>query len=166
MNLKKPFLSLIVAMGKNREIGAGNELLWHLRADLKMFKQLTTGNTVLMGRKTFESIGKPLPNRRNVVITRGQHTPEGTEIFSSVRHALDSCSTQEKVFVIGGGQIYEQSLSLVNEMYITHVDASFKQADTFFPLFDLTQWTAETIATQQKDEQNEYDFTVVKYTRL
>ena len=126
-------LAIIAAIGKNRIIGVGGKLPWHISEDLKRFKRLTTGHAVLMGRKTFESIGKPLPNRRNVVIT-SKHIPH-VETFSSIEAALQALAGEERVFVIGGGQIYSRLLEQADELYLTLVDNEV-DGDTYFPPYE------------------------------
>lgn len=130
-------ITIIVAMGKNREIGADNQLLWHLPKDLKHFKELTSGHPIIMGRKTYESIGKPLPNRTNIVISRkNDWFEEGILIVGSIKEALKFAKKiDENVFIIGGGTIYEQTIDLADQLEVTLVDAELK-ADTFFPKID------------------------------
>jgi dihydrofolate reductase len=126
-------LAIIVAIAHNRVIGKDGKLPWHISEDLKRFKRLTTGHAVLMGRKTFESIGRPLPNRRNVVISS---TPRpGVETYRTVAEALEALKDQEKVFVIGGGQLYACLLDSVDELYLTLVDKNI-EGDTFFPPYE------------------------------
>ena len=133
-------LSLIVAASRNGVIGAGNKLPWHLPADLKRFKQLTMGHPILMGRKTFESIGKPLPGRTNIVITRQEGFQAcGATVAHSLEEALQICEGQEEVFVIGGAEIYKQALPLADRIYLTRVDADF-EGDTFLPALDPARW--------------------------
>ena len=126
-------LILIAAVNAKRVIGIGGKLPWHISDDLKRFKLLTTGHTVLMGRKTFESIGKPLPNRRNVVLA--SQPINGVETFASLGAALDALRTEEKVFVIGGGQIYAATLARADELLLTIVDNA-ADGDTFFPPYE------------------------------
>ena len=134
-------LSIIVAMSSNRVIGLNNKLPWHLSEDLKHFKSLTTGHTVIMGRKTYESIGKPLPNRRNIVISRNVNTfYDGVEMTHSLEDAFSISSNDEEVFIIGGSNIYEQSLDLVEQLYITEIKKTF-EGDAFFPDIDKSLWT-------------------------
>ncbi len=126
-------LAVIVAIAHNRVIGKAGKLPWHISEDLKRFKRLTTGHTVLMGRKTFESLGRPLPNRRNVVISS---TPQpGVETYRSVPEAFEALKDQEKVFVIGGGQLYACLLDSADEFYLTRVDQEV-EGDTFFPPYE------------------------------
>jgi len=126
-------LAIIVAVARNRVIGKGGKLPWHISEDLKRFKRLTTGHAVLMGRKTFESIGRPLPNRRNVVISSVPQA--GVETYRSVPEALEALKDQEKVFVIGGGQLYACLLDVADELYLTLVDSDV-EGDTFFPPYE------------------------------
>jgi dihydrofolate reductase len=126
-------LAIIVAVARNRVIGKGGKLPWHISEDLKRFKRLTTGHAVLMGRRTFASIGRPLPNRRNVVISSSPQ-PE-VETYPSVPEALKALKDEEKVFVIGGGQLYARLLDSVDELYLTLVDQDV-EGDTFFPPYE------------------------------
>ena len=137
-------ISVIVAVAANGVIGGENKLLWHIRDDLKRFKQLTTGHTIIMGRKTFESLPSgALPNRTNVVITRDSHyKAPGAVVVHSVEAALQAVDPAELCYVIGGGTIYEQMLPLATRLYITEVHKDF-EGDTFFPTIDVTQWQEE-----------------------
>jgi len=133
-------ISIIVAIAENGVIGGGNELLWHIPDDLKRFKRITSGHSVIMGRKTFESIGKPLPNRRNIVITRNsEFRVDGIEVANSLRTALEMTKSEDEVFIIGGGEIYRQALPLANKLYITRVHDKY-EGDTFFPDIDIHEW--------------------------
>ncbi len=123
---------LIAVHNQKNVIGRNGAVPWHLPEDLKRFKALTTGHTVLMGRKTFESIGKPLPDRRNIIISHRTNRIEGIEIFSSIKDALSSCLSSENVFVIGGGEIFRQTLSIADELKMTVVD-NVEDGDTYFP---------------------------------
>ena len=136
----KPLVSLIVAISLNNAIGRNNQLLWHIGEDLKYFKKVTSGHTIIMGRKTWESLGRPLPNRRNIVISRSQKAIEGAEVFPSIEDALAACNTEREVFIIGGGEIYKQTLPIANRLYLTIVAQMIDDADTFFPVIDFTQW--------------------------
>ena len=136
-------LSIIVAVAKNGVIGANNQLLWHISDDLKRFKAITSGSPIIMGRKTFESLGRPLPNRHNVVITRNDQCalPEGVTRANSLLDAIEKAGDNDKeVFIIGGGEIYRQAVDIVERMYITEVDQA-PEGDTFFPEIDKTKWT-------------------------
>lgn len=165
-------VSLIVAMDRDRGIGRNNDLMWHLPADMKFFRETTTGHIVVMGRKNYESIPerfRPLPNRENVVLSRSeQYEADGCLLFTSLEACLDHYSTEtdRTVFIIGGGQIYREALNSghIAEMYITHVDASFG-ADTFFPEFNTEEWSVEEVIKHPADEKHEAGFVIRKYTR-
>ena len=132
-------IKLIAAIGKNNELGKDNGLLWSLREDMKYFRKTTAGATVVMGRLTFESIGRPLPKRRNIVSTRDKsYSPEGVEIAHSLEEALRMC--QNDCFVIGGGSVYRQALPYADEILLTEIDKSYPEADVFFPEFDRTKY--------------------------
>lgn len=161
-------ISLIAAIGKNNEIGANNQLMWKLKDDMKLFMNETMYHVVIMGRKSYESMGGPLRNRRNVVITRNKDfQPEGVMVFNNLDAALDHFdSADEEIFVIGGGDIYEQVMDRANRLYITHVDASFPQAEVFFPEFDPADYQVLREIRQNADERNEYDYTFRLYQKL
>lgn len=160
-------LHIICALAANRAIGHRGQLLYHLPADLRHFKALTTGHTVLMGRKTFESLPKgALPNRRNVVITRQtDYSRPGIEVFNSFGSALEACSHDEHVFVIGGESVYAAALPLADRLCLTHIEATPQEADTFFPEFDGSQW--EIVATEHHDadEKNAVPYSFTDYER-
>lgn len=158
-------LSIIVAAAENLVIGHNNALIWHISADLKHFKQLTTGHTIIMGRKTFESIGRALPNRRNVVITRNKdYQADGCEIAESIEEALKMVVTEDEVFIIGGGSIYRESWERADRLYLTLVHTEV-EGDTFIPAIDSDKW--EVICRQdfKADEKNEFDYSFVDYKR-
>lgn len=159
-------VTTVVAMGRNREIGKENQLLWHLPKDLKHFKELTSGHPIIMGRKTYESIGKPLPNRTNIVISRKlDWFQEGILIVGSIKEALKfSQKMDEQVFIIGGGNIYEQTLEVTDRLEVTLVDAAL-DADTFFPAIDENLWQKTSESCQEKDEQHAYEFCFQTYER-
>lgn len=151
-------LSIIVAVASDGAIGRANDLLWHLPADLKRFKELTTGHTILMGRKTFESLPRgPLPNRRNIIISRSLPAQPGAEVYPTIQQALEACASDEEVFIIGGGEIYRQLLPNTERIYLTRVQASFSDAEVFFPELDPTEWIEEAREVYPRDERNEYD---------
>src|SRR5574344_828809 len=160
-------LNLIVAMDNRGAIGNRNQLLCHLPNDLKHFKEITSGHTIIMGRKTWESLKiKPLPNRRNIVLTHNrQFHPENCEIFYSKSELMKAVENDEVVFVIGGASVYELFLDCVETMYITRILADF-QADTHFPNFDWNSWTLQNEVTLMKDEANRYDIIFQKYGRI
>lgn len=160
-------LSLIVAIAQNGCIGIDNKLPWYLPEDLKYFRRLTTGNIVIMGRKTFESIGKPLPNRQNIVISRNtDFGAEGIKTVTSIEQALDVANSMadisgiEEAFIMGGAQIYEQSLPLAQRLYITEVKKTVT-GDAFFPSIDLAQWQEiGREAHYYEPQDTHYDFVV------
>ncbi|HEY0769060.1 MAG TPA: dihydrofolate reductase, partial [Sphingobacteriaceae bacterium] len=133
-------------------------------ADLKHFKRITTGHTVIMGRKTYESMGKALPNRRNIVITRQTaYSLPDAEVTHSLKEALDSCSTEKEVFVVGGAEIFKESLPISDKIYLTRIHKSF-DADTFFPKIDNT-WKEADREDHQKDEKNPFNYSFITYVR-
>ena len=161
-------ISLIAAIGKNNELGKNNTLLWKLSADMEHFKKITTLHVVIMGRKTFESIGKPLPNRRNIVITRDvNYKKEGVDIAHSLSEALDLVgNTEEEIFVIGGGELYTQTMPIADKLYITHVDATDKNADAFFPEIIPIVWNEVTHEEHKKDSKNPFSYTFSIYEKF
>lgn len=159
-------LSVIVAVAENNAIGKDNQLLWHLPADLKHFKNLTTGNTIIMGRKTFDSIGKPLPNRRNIVISRNRELKIlGAEVVNSLSHAIALSKNDPEVFIIGGAEIYRQAFPLVHKLYLTRVHGLF-EADTFFPEIDTKIWKQTYAVTFPPDEKNAVSYTFSTFERI
>ena len=140
-------IKIIAAIGKNNELGANNALLWNLPGDMKYFRETTRGATVIMGRLTFESIGRPLPKRRNIVITRSDdYRPEGAEVAGSLEAALDAAKADPEVYIIGGASVYAQALPVCDEMILTEIDEEYPRADVFFPDFDRSEWESERIA--------------------
>lgn len=155
-------ISLILSVGKNNEIGRGNDLIWHFHADMKFFRETTTGSTVIMGRKTFESLPKVLPNRRNIVISSDENLKiEGAEVVHSVSEALKAVEN-DNVFIIGGGHVYNEFLPLADKIYLTEIDAECPDADTFFPKFDKSLYTREVVG---ENEENGIKFFYVIYTK-
>ncbi len=161
-------ISLIAAIGKNNELGKKNALLWNLPADMKHFRDTTALHAVVMGRKTFESIGRPLPNRRNVVITRDvNYKREGIEVVNSLAAALDKFSDpNEEIFIIGGAELYKQTIEIADRLYITHVDADDKEADAFFPEIIPVVWNEISHKEHRADEKNPFNYTFSVYKRL
>lgn len=159
-------LTIIVAAGENDAIGKDNKLIWHLSDDLKRFKSLTSGHHIIMGRKTFESFPKPLPNRTHVVITRQQsyQAPEGVIVVNSLEKAIDISKNDSQPFIIGGGQIYKQAIALADKIEITRVHSEF-EADTFFPKIDTTVWEEVNTTLHKKDTEHEYEFSFITYVR-
>ncbi len=156
-------LSIIVAMDNNQLIGKDNALPWHLPADLGYFKKTTTGKTVLMGRKTYESIGRPLPNRRNVIISRNENfLAEGCEVVGSIDQALELAKGDEEVMVMGGASFYEQMLPNVDRLYITQIEGEY-EGDAHFPDFDYADFSESFRESHQPDEKNKhtYHFTIL-----
>jgi dihydrofolate reductase len=152
-------VSSVVAISENNAIGKDNKLLWYLPTDLKHFKQITNGQTIIMGRKTFDSMGKPLPNRRNIVITRNPDLKlDGAEVTNSVAEALSLCKTEKEVFIIGGAEIYKQAMDQTNRIYLTKVHQRF-DADAYFPELDMTKWVETAREEHQPDEKNNIAFT-------
>lgn len=132
-------LSVIVAIARNGVIGDKNSLLWHISEDMRYFRAKTSGHTVVMGRKTYESIGRPLPNRRNIVLSRADITIEGCEVMHSLEESIESTRSEDEVFVIGGAQIYQHALELADRLYITHIEADY-HGDTHFPKWSTADW--------------------------
>jgi dihydrofolate reductase len=159
-------LSLIAAVSKNNMIGNNNELIWHLPADLAHFKKITSGNTIIMGRKTYESIGRALPNRRNIVISRQEgYSAPGCEIMQSLQDAVDTCLQEKEVFIIGGGEIYKQVLPVADKIYLTRVYHEF-EGDTRFPDINFSNWKLITYVKHHADEKNSFDYSFSEYERL
>ena len=167
---------IIVAIADNNAIGKDNSLLWHISEDLKFFKRTTTGCPVVMGRKTFESIGRPLPKRTNVVISRGFNAPEGVVVVSSLEEAYkiigrlaDHSENEEspsRCFIIGGGQIYAQAIADADRLIVTHVHTIIDDADTFFPEIDPLVWKVEERSKMFRDDESGFEFEFVIYKRL
>jgi len=160
-------ISIIVAIATNRAIGKDNRLLWHLSDDLKRFKKLTTGHTLIMGRNTFLSLPNgALPNRRHIVISDIEgETFEDCEMARSIQEAIELAGTREECFVIGGGMVYKQFLPLAGKLYLTRVHASF-EADTFFPEIDFSKWKAIATEEVEAGERNEYAHSYTEYIRV
>lgn len=160
-------ISIICALTENRAIGHKGRLLYYLPADLKHFKTLTTGHTIVMGRKTFESLPKgALPNRRNVVVTRNEDfTAPGIEVFHSLEAAFASCRADEEVYVIGGESVYRESLPRASRLCLTHIHAVPTEADTFFPEYNAEEWTLESSEAHEPDKKNTLPFTFANYKR-
>ena len=162
--------SLIVAVSDDNVIGQKNSLPWHLPADLKFFKQHTMGKPVLMGRKTFESLGKPLPGRLNLVLTGSPdfRVPEGVLMYHDLDAAMKRLEQEqvEEVFIIGGGKIFESCLPFLDRMYITRVHGKFPEGDVFFPSIDHAHWKLTWEEKHEIDEQHRYSFTFQQYERI
>lgn len=159
-------ITIIVAKSENNVIGNDNQLIWHLSSDLKRFKALTTGHPIIMGRKTYESIGKPLPNRTNIVITRNKDwNPEGILVVNSLHEAIEKGKKlDEEIFIIGGGNIYEQAMDWADALEVTEVHRTF-EGDTKFPEIDLSIWKETAREDFGKDEKNELGYSFVRFER-
>ena len=160
-------LSIIVAVAENYAIGKKGDLLCHMPADLKHFKEITSGKTVLMGERTFFSLPKhPLPNRRNIVLTDvAGKTFEGAEAAYSIDELRAKVANEEEAFVIGGGMVYRQMMPLADKLYITHIHHSWEDADTFFPEIKESEWKLLSAERHEADEKNPYDYTFAEYGR-
>ena len=158
---------IIVAIADNNAIGRNNELLWHISEDLRFFKRTTLGSPVFMGRKTFESIGRALPGRVNIVVSRGFSTGEEVEVVNSLEDAFAVAedTNLEKCFVIGGGQIYAQALDFADRLVVTHVHTVIEDADTFFPAINPEIWNVVQRSEMFTDEETGYQFEFVEYEK-
>ncbi len=158
-------ITIIVAFAENRVIGKDNQLIWRLPNDLKRFKSLTSGNTIVMGRKTFESIGHPLPNRENIVLTRDKKwTHEGIIVFNTKKDVLDYIKSKEHIFIIGGAEIYNLFLDDSDELQITYVEDEI-DGDTYFPSIDYDRWNLISEFSYNKDEKHEFPYKYITYRR-
>ena len=170
---------MIAAIGKNNELGKKNDLLWNLPADMKHFRETTRGHAVIMGQKTFESlgcddtgkqVGRLLPNRRNIILTLDMNfKKEGAEITHSIQELLEllknTTKEEEEVFIIGGGMIYKLFINISDKLYITHVNEEFNDAEIFFPAIDLNIWEETTREDYAKDTENMFDYSFVTYLK-
>ncbi len=152
-----PRISIIAAVGKNRELGKNNELIWRISPDLKRVKELTTGHPIIMGRKTFDSIGRPLPNRTNIVISRAQVCIEGCLVFDTLQKGIEAAKAidTEEIFIFGGASIYEEALPLTDRLYLTVINAEDTEADVYFP--DYSEFTK--VVSEENHPENEPPFT-------
>ncbi len=160
-------LSAIVAIAENNVIGKDQDLIWHIPNDLKRFKNITNGHCIIMGRKTYESIGKALPNRTNIIITRqNNYLAKGCIIVSSLEAAIAKAKSEneDEAFIIGGAEIYRQSLPIIDKLYLTKVHESF-DGDTFFPDINLTNWKLVYQENHSSDEKNLYDHSFMNYIK-
>lgn len=157
-------INIIAAVALNRAIGYQNKLIYWLPNDLKRFKALTTGHTIIMGRRTFESLPKgALPNRRNIVLTRSQHTFPNCEVYASLQEALKHCQEDEEVFIIGGASVYQQAMAVADRLCLTEINDTPKDADTFFPSYD--DWKVIQKETHSKDDKHAFEYAFVDYIR-
>lgn len=157
-------ISAVVAIAENNAIGKNNELLWRLPNDLKHFKQITSGHTVIMGRKTYDSVGKPLPNRRNIVITRQNIEIPGCEVVASVDEAIALCAGEEEVFIVGGAEIYKLAMPQTDRIYLTIVHQSF-DADAFFPQINYKEWEETEREDHGTDEKHAIPYSFITLQR-
>ena len=159
-------LTLIAATSENNALGKDNDLVWYLPDDFKRFKALTSGHYIVMGRKTFESFPKPLPNRTHIIITRQKDytVPEGCIVANSLKNAIELCPENEEIFIIGGGQIYKQSIEIADKIELTRVHTTV-EADAFFPEIDETIWEVVQSEYHPKDEKHVYDFTYLTFVK-
>ncbi|MDF1655406.1 MAG: type 3 dihydrofolate reductase [Coxiellaceae bacterium] len=159
-------LALIAAMAHQRVIGLKGDMPWHMPEDLKHFKNMTAGKTVIMGRKTFDSIGKPLPKRRNIVISRqADLVIDGCDVFNDLQQAIASCDAQEDIMIVGGSTLYEQALPFADRLYLTFIDADV-EGDTFFPAWDSDEWQLVDRMECSADKENPYDYQFVTLERV
>lgn len=165
MTAVRPLLSIIVAIADNNVIGGNNTLLWHISEDLRRFKAITSGHAVIMGRKTYESIGRPLPNRRNIIVTRQSGLRvEGCETAGSIEEAAAMCNGDTEIFIIGGGEIYRAAMPLADRLYITRVHHQY-EGDTFFPAIG-GEWRLVEEERHECGEKFQYPFSFETYERL
>lgn len=158
-------ISIIVAIAHKDVIGGGNALLWHISEDLRRFKSITTGHPVVMGRKTYESLGRALPNRVNVVVTRQRDfEAAGCSVVGSLQEATALFANEQEVFIIGGGEIYAQAMQIADRLYITDIDATY-QGDTYFPQWDKSKWMLVSSEHYEKGERFDKPFTFNNYER-
>ena len=156
-------ITLIAAASENNVLGKDNQLIWHLPEDLKRFKRLTTGHAIIMGRKTFESLPKALPNRHNIVVTRNQnYSKEGVTVCHSLEAAIECAKNDDQPFVIGGGQVYEQAIELSDVIELTKIHAQF-EGDVFFPEIDLKKWSVEK---EERMSHPDFEYSFITYTKI
>lgn len=159
-------ITIIAAIGKNNELGKDNDLIWHLPNDLKRFKKVTAGHHVIMGRKTYESLGRPLPNRANIIITRNlDFKANGCVIVHSLEEAIEAAKEDTNPYILGGAEIYKQAMQIADSLDLTHVDAVL-DADAFFPEIDKKRWTEIAREDHFKDDKHQYDYSFVTYKKV
>lgn len=159
-------ITLIAAAGENNELGGNNDLLWHLPDDFKRFKKLTTDHFIIMGRKTFESFPKPLPNRVHIVITKNKdYGKEDAIVVHNLEEAIEKATSSKDIFVIGGGEIFKIALPIADKIELTRIHGTFKDADTFFPEFSKDKWKLASEVKHEKDEKHNYAFTFETWVR-
>jgi len=159
-------LTIIAAVAKNNALGKNNDLIWRLPNDLKRFKEVTLGHHIIMGRKTFESLGKPLPKRTTIIITRNlNYKVEGCIVVNSLENAIIEAREDDNPYILGGGEIYRQALDYADVLDLTLVHHSFEEADTFFPEIDFSKWTESSREDFKADAQHDYDYSFVRYKK-
>ena len=158
-------ISHLVAVSNNNVIGKDNDLPWKLKRDLQHFKNYTTGKTIVMGRKTYESIGRPLPNRRNIVISSTIRSIDGAEVFSSLEAALEALKHEDEIIITGGSYLFNDTADIVNKLVITFVDTSIEDGDVFYSDIDYKKWNLVEESFFQKDSENEHDFSIKVYEK-
>jgi len=158
-------ISIIVAMASNHAIGLNNQMPWHLSADLKKFKAITMGSPILMGRKTYESIGKPLPGRRNIIISRNpDYQREGCLVFNDIEKAIEACRQYDEIFIIGGASFYQAILPKADSLYLTQINKEF-EGDTFFPVINKNEWKEVARENIDGDESVDFSYSFIKLVR-
>lgn len=164
-------LSIIVAAAENNVIGINNELPWRMPADMRYFKDKTLGHPIIMGRKSFEALGKPLPNRTNIVITRqADYAPEGVVVVSSLEEAIAKANSlveedDDEVFIIGGGEVFREAMSVVDQLFVTRIHTEEVKGDTYFPDINVNDWALISSDPQNADEKHAYDYTFEVWVR-
>ena len=158
-------ISHLVAVSNNNVIGKDNDLPWKLKRDLQHFKNYTTGKTIVMGRKTYESIGRPLPNRRNIIISSTIRSIDGAEVFSSLEAALEALKHEDEIIITGGSYLFSDTADIVNKLVITFVDTSVEDGDVFYSDIDYKKWNLVEESFFQKDSENEHDFSIKVYEK-
>ncbi len=158
---------LIAAFDRNQAIGFEGDLPWRLSSDLKNFKKLTTGNTIVMGRKTYDSIGKALPNRKNIVLTRNTlwEKPDVITIHN-IADIYEVCPNEKEIYIIGGAEIYAEYIGIATKMILSYVDAEIKNADAFFPKFELNSWPVVNKSKEIKEENDDYSYRIIEHHKL
>jgi dihydrofolate reductase len=158
-------LTIIAAVAKNNALGKNNDLIWHLPADLKRFKEITLGHHIIMGRKTFESLRKPLPNRTTIIITRNpDYVVPGCIVVNGLEEAIEAAAADENPFILGGAEIYKQAMPFADILDLTLVHENF-DGDAFFPVIDMSKWTEMSRQDFKADEKNKYDYSFVQYKK-
>ena len=158
-------ITIIAAIAKNNALGKDNKLIWYLPADLKRFKKVTLGHHIIMGRKTFESLGKPLPNRTTIIITRNKNfTQHGCIVVNSLNEAIEATKEDENPYILGGAEIYKQALNIADKLDLTFVHQNF-EADVFFPEIDFNIWKETSREDFNSDEKNKFNYSFVTYLR-